>query len=426
MRYFFSFGGLFKLYASILNRHQHHGVGSKFLLALKSLYQDVKCCVKINGHYTDWFDVSVGLKQGCLISPLLFNLYIDDLVAEIKNLSCGVPVDNELVSLLLYADDIALLASCEDDLQKMLDCLDAWCKKWTLLVNPDKSQVVHFRRGPSTPKSEFNFKCGVNLLQTVEKYRYLGLIFTEFLDITIMSKAVALSATRALGLIIAKCKAHGGVPYKVFSQLYDSLVQPIMDYGASVWGVQEFSHIKSVQLRAGCFFLGVGRYTPNNAVIGEMGWRHPGQRIWKCVFKQWYRLTAMPLDRLNARVHAWALRLALQGTKNAYYKMIKFAQGLGVWNRQEQMLLEYGTTFKRLDDFFVNTWKEEVNRLESSRGVGGNKLRTYKLLKVEFGTPCYVKDPHLTRAQHSALAKIRYGVAPLRLETGRFEGLPLE
>ena len=82
----------------------------------------------INGHYTEWFDVSVGLQQGCLISPLLFNLYVDDLVAEIKNLSCEVPVDNEFVSLLLYADDIALLASCEDDLQKLPDCLDEGAK----------------------------------------------------------------------------------------------------------------------------------------------------------------------------------------------------------------------------------------------------------------------------------------------------------
>ena len=113
-----------------------------------------------------------------------------------------MPVDNEFVSLLLYADDIALLASCEDDLQKMLDCLDEW---WTLLVNPHKNQVVHFRRSPSTPKSEVTFKCGVNHLQTVEKYRYLGRIFNEFLDITIRSKAVALSETPALGLINAKC-----------------------------------------------------------------------------------------------------------------------------------------------------------------------------------------------------------------------------
>ncbi len=47
--------------------------------------KDVKCSVKINGHYSEWFNVSVGLKQGCLMSPMLFNLYIDDLISEIKD-----------------------------------------------------------------------------------------------------------------------------------------------------------------------------------------------------------------------------------------------------------------------------------------------------------------------------------------------------
>ncbi len=96
--------------------------------------------------------------------------------------------------------------------------------------------IVHFRKGPSVPRTDFNFKCGATDLKTVDKYRYLGLIFTEFLDMIVMSKAVALSATRALGLIIAKCKTHVGVPHKVFSQLYDAMVQPIIDYGAAVWG----------------------------------------------------------------------------------------------------------------------------------------------------------------------------------------------
>ncbi len=58
------------------------GVSQKFLQAIQSLYKDVKCSVKINGHHSEWFNVSVGLKQGCLISPMLFNLYIDDLISE--------------------------------------------------------------------------------------------------------------------------------------------------------------------------------------------------------------------------------------------------------------------------------------------------------------------------------------------------------
>ncbi len=70
---------------------------------------------------------------------------------------------------------------------------------WKLKVNVLKSQVMHFRRGPSVPRSLFKFMFGNNQLQIVDKYQYLGLIFTEFLSYDDMAKSVAQSATRALG-----------------------------------------------------------------------------------------------------------------------------------------------------------------------------------------------------------------------------------
>ena len=81
---------------------------------------------------------------------------------------------------------------------------------------------------------------------------------------------------------------------------------------------------------------------------------------------------------------------------------------------------------RKLNAYFVDQWKEEINRDRGVRGVGGNKLRTYRLLKTDFGTASYLHNHLLTKGQRSALAKFRCGVAPLRLETGRFEGLPIE
>ncbi len=91
---------------------------------------------------------------------MLFNLYIDDLISEIKGLNCGVYIEDEIISILLYADNIALIATNEVDLQKMFDKLSEWCLHWKLMVNGDKTQIVHFRKGPSVPRTDFNFKCG--------------------------------------------------------------------------------------------------------------------------------------------------------------------------------------------------------------------------------------------------------------------------
>ena len=65
---------------------------------------------------------------------------------------------------------------------------------------------------------------------------------------------------RALGLLIAKSKCNGGMPYECFTKLYDALVLSIINYGSAIWGAKEYSIINSVHNRACRFFLGVGKY----------------------------------------------------------------------------------------------------------------------------------------------------------------------
>ena len=86
-----------------------------------SLNQNVSSCVRINGHCTDWFENTCGLRQGCSLSPLLFNMSIDDLVGKIKATGKGIQIDDDLLCILLYANDIVLMADNESDLQYMLD-----------------------------------------------------------------------------------------------------------------------------------------------------------------------------------------------------------------------------------------------------------------------------------------------------------------
>ncbi len=64
---------------------------------------------------------------------------------EIKRLNIGVNIDGEIVSLLLYADDVVFLAENENDLQTLLDTLNFWCINNDLVVNLEKSKIVNFR-----------------------------------------------------------------------------------------------------------------------------------------------------------------------------------------------------------------------------------------------------------------------------------------
>ena len=116
--------GVIKLVAMGIN-----GSG-KMLHALKSLYTNVKCNVRINSCVTDWFEVQTGLKQGCKLSPILFALYINDLCKALDDVGCGSKLDGLKVSSLLYADDIVLLSDTSNGLQTMLNIVYSWCNTW--------------------------------------------------------------------------------------------------------------------------------------------------------------------------------------------------------------------------------------------------------------------------------------------------------
>ena len=120
----------------------------------------------------------------------------------------------------------------------------------------------------SCPRSTQQFHCDNKAIEIVSSYKYLGLILSEFFDFQITAKVVSQSASRALGLLISKDKAFGGIPYECFSKCYDALVQSIINYGAAVWGSTGYI---AVQNRACRYFMGLGKYAPNPAIQGDMG-----------------------------------------------------------------------------------------------------------------------------------------------------------
>ena len=246
------------------------GVSGKLFGAIKSLYSSISSCVRISHLTTDWFNVSSGLRQGCCLSPLLFHLFINEVALQIKSLGKGVQVGNDIVSILLYADDVVPLPDNPTDIQLMIDSLLDWCNTNGMAINSKKSNVVHFRPN-SEPRSNFEFSCGTKKLAAADRYSYLGITLTEFLDFDATAKIIAQSASRALGLLIAKYKNMGGMPYDVFTKLYESTVWPIISYGAAVRGFKSYSCINAVQNRAMRFLIGTGKYTPTAAVFGDYG-----------------------------------------------------------------------------------------------------------------------------------------------------------
>jgi hypothetical protein len=275
------------------------------------------------------------------------------------------------------------------------------------------------------------FNLGEDLvIEVVDRYRYLGLVFTEFMNLNITVKYVAMAAQRALGVLITKSKSQGGLPYQVFTKLYDSLVQPIIDFGAAVWGHKSFSSIQAVLNRAMRYYIGVGHRTPNAELQGEMGWSCSDQRQWVCVTRQWCRLRNLQETRVNKAIFKWAYRHAIQGKRNTHRMIMDFYHSIGMdylWDMQHEVqykhLKDDLTTI--LSEYYEDVWRVKVQRERAIKGIGHNKLLPYRNFKQSIFTEPYIST-RLSRGPRSALAKFRCGIAPLRLETARYTRTPEE
>ena len=90
--------------AGLWQRIADAGVKGKMWRVLKSIYESVESCVMINGHLSDWFQIHAGVRQGCVLSPLLYALFINGLVVELNALNRGVEIEEggQKLSALLY------------------------------------------------------------------------------------------------------------------------------------------------------------------------------------------------------------------------------------------------------------------------------------------------------------------------------------
>ena len=389
-------------------------IHGKFYNAVVALYEETECCVQINNLTTEWFGTLQGVRQGDNLSPTLFNVYINDLAKDLKEMGLGVSLDNINICVLLYADDIVLISENEENLQKMLDYVSDWCYKWQMKVNVDKTKIVHFRN-KRKPRSKFEYKINESKIECVDSYQYLGIVFDEHLTFEKCAKALTDSGGRALGSIISKFKQFKNVGYNTFTKLYDTGVNSIISYGASVWGHGNDKFGQLVQNRAMRYFLGVHKNAPIHAIQADMGWTSVKYQYYLCVVRFWNRLVKMQNDRLTKRVGEYLLiHLNDSNWISRLYDIL-----------EKVKKTDYILEGREIDLFEIKYQFSDLMHEEWSSSVGYKpKLRNYTKFKQELYVEDYVKV-NICRMQRSLIAQLRMGILPLNIETGRYFRKPL-
>ena len=209
------------------------GVESKLVDLIESMYEQTKCAIIVNGKMSEWFKVGVGVRQGCLLSPALFNLFLELVMKGLRQLDSGVQMGNICLNNIRYADDTTLLELVFEKLQVATDELDNACKKWGMKINPAKCKIM-----TDDPR---DITLNNTPIEKVKEFVFLGSnIPSVEEDVKRQTRLAAWSFGRLKNTIWS----NHDISRSLKTRIYKSLILPIATYGSESWTLRKASKQK--------------------------------------------------------------------------------------------------------------------------------------------------------------------------------------
>ena len=394
--------------SSLWSKLIKQGITGNIFSVIRSLYSQIKVCVKHNGQLTDYFNSTSGLLQGEVMSPILFSFYVNDFEMHFLHENCP-SVDIQLINLflLMYADDTVIMSETREGLQNMLDALVSYTKKWNLTVNIDKTKIMVFRNGKKLRDDEIWTYDGKRV-DTVDQFNYLGILLNYNGKFLQTQRHMAQQGQKALFTIYSTLnKFNFNIETKC--AIFDTYVGSILNYGAEIWGFHKATDIEKVHLSFLKRILGVKKSTFSNLVYHELG-RFPLYMKRKLkIFKYWLKVRSSTNCILNAcydelieNNDEWIINI-----KHELSHM-----GLDyLWDEHYPDKYIIDMIQQRMNDMYKQTILAEISR--SSKGF------LYQHLVDNFALQYYLCKP-IPSLYKRYISRFRLVSHNLRIEHGRY------
>ena len=417
---------------------KEYNIGGRFLKILQQIYKGNKIFIKLADGLVEPFETTVGVKQGCVLSPILFNLYINKICSIFDQFCDPVKLNNQNLNCLLWADDLLLVSTTAKGLQQSITRMHQFYKSMGLEVNIKKTKVMILNKRGRKLDNLFNFKLDGKNLEITNEYQYLGLKLKPSGSFTLAVQELNDKASRAwFGISNVIFKNKRMQIDRIFA-LFDSLITPVATYGSPFWlpynipvksqetrdGLIDFwekNKCEIIHQKCARIALSVNKNTSRLAVLGELG-RYPLflQSLAQCLN---YKLSLSSRRSSNHLINSALCEmttLSKSSVDNWLKRVEHFENILNIprnlfYNKSSGKKL-----LKILKSHFDVHFLKKINEIKksSSDDLDHNKLRTYKTVKSSFTREPYL-DLVRNRNQRCFLSRLRVSSHRLNVELGR-------
>ena len=236
------------------------GFSRHLVKLIESLYESQEAAVRVDGETSDWFNVGKGVRQGCILSPYLFNIYAENIMRNFRSDPQRYNNENDTEydtydSLniggreypeLRYADDTVLLSTTPEGLEKMIRSVKLHSENQNLFLNAKKTKIMRTDKTSAAT----HIVIDNDLIEEVLDFDYLGSLITNNGD---GMKEIR----RRLGMAMKKLKnmkkLWKGADETTKLKFLKSLIFPIAKYGAETWSISKLAEQKINAFENKCY-----------------------------------------------------------------------------------------------------------------------------------------------------------------------------
>lgn len=294
----------------LLSKLRSLGVTGKMYGLIASMYASTRSSVVgPGGCESRSFDISEGVRQGDPLSCILFNLFFNDLITEIKESGVVRPVQtgSAVIRALLFADDVAIPCQSVSDMKKVISAVERHSTRWRWKANTTKSKLMWFHARNRDPPVDCDITLYDETIGWVDEYEYLGITFTPDLS---WDKhvdkicAAAKNRARTWSQLLSMPQLHRSA--RVL--FYTSMIRPLLEYGCAVWtpNSSQSKKLEAVQMECLRKVIPCTQATPSWPIRNELRIPRLSTRRTKLLLRYWFDLNAVYDEgRLVRRVAAF-------------------------------------------------------------------------------------------------------------------------